>query len=379
MTGLAALVDEQCASGATPGVVAVLARGDDVEVATGGEATIGGAPMRRDSLFRLASLTKPILAAATMVLVERGRFDLDEPVRRWLPELAEPMVLRSLDGPLDDTVPAVRPITIRHLLTFQAGHGFPSDFSAPIVARLTEELHQGPPNPAAVPPPDEWMRRLAETPLLHQPGDGWTYNTGADILGVLLARVEETSLDVVLSDTVLGPLGMTDSGFAVPAGELHRMTSLYRRDGDGAVLTLIDPPDGQWAETPVFLSGAAGLVSTADDLLAFGRMLLAGGRHGNGRVLSAESVRLMTTSHVESAADDPFLQGQGWGFGGSVDLHPSEPWNVPGRYGWIGGTGTAGYVIPATGTVAIRLSQLEMSGPTDFDAIGAFLTLAAQR
>ena len=314
-----------------------------------------------------------------MALVERGRFGLDDPVRRWLPELAEPVVLRSLDGPLDDTVPAVRPITVRHLLTFQAGHGFPSDFSVPIVARLTDELHQGPPNPAAVPPPDEWMRRLGRTPLLHQPGEGWTYNTGADVLGVLLARIEDSSLDAVLADTVLGPLGMTDTGFCVPAGEMHRMTSLYRRDVDGAPPVLVDPPAGQWAELPAFLSGAAGLVSTADDVLAFGRMLLAGGRHGDRRVLLAGSVRSMTTSHVEGAVDDPFLQGQGWGFGGSVDLHRTDPWTVPGRYGWIGGTGTAGYVLPSTGTVAIWLSQIEMSSPTDFDTIGAFLTLAAQR
>lgn len=224
MTSLQETVDAEVTAGAVPGAVALVTEGDDVTVATAGARTVGGEPMARDSLFRLASITKPIVAAATMVLVDRGRVGLDDLVERWLPELADPVVLRSLDGPVDDVVPAVRPITVRHLLTFQAGHGFPADFSVPVVARLTEDLLQGPPQPQAVPPPDEWMARLARIPLLHQPGEGWTYNTGSDVLGVLLARAEGGPLVDVLADTILGPLAMADTGFTVPAGGDGRMT-----------------------------------------------------------------------------------------------------------------------------------------------------------
>lgn len=380
MTSLHETVDAQVEAGLVPGAVALVADGDDdLTVAAAGVRSLGGEPMARDSVFRIASISKPIVAAATMALVDRGRMRLDDPVERWLPELADPIVLRRIDGPLDDVVPAVRPITIRHLLTLQAGHGFPADFSSPVVARLFEDLFQGPPRPQAVPPPDEWMARLASIPLLHQPGEGWTYNTGSDILGVLLARVEGIALGGVLEDTVLGPLEMTDTGFAVGAAQLERMTSLYGRDADTGELDLVDPPDGQWASVPAFASGAGGLVSTADDWCAFGRMLLAGGEHQGRQVLSAEAVDLMTTSHAEAESGNPFLQGHGWGFGGSVDLAPTDPWNVPGRYGWVGGTGTAGYVIPSRGRVVIWLSQVEFAGPDDFRAMAGVLTWAAQQ
>lgn len=379
MSELQDLVDGQCASDAIPGAVAIVAEGAALTVAVGGVQSVGGAPMSRDSLFRIASITKPIMAAATMVLVEQGRFALDDPVARWLPELSDPMVLRSVGGPVDDVVPAERPITVRHLLTLQGGQGFPADFSAPVVARLVEDLHQGPPQPQAVPSPDEWMARLSRIPLLHQPGAGWTYNTGIDILGVLLARVAGAPLGDVLEETILAPLGMTDTSFAIGEHDVHRMTSSYRREPDGGELVLDDPPDGQWAMAPAFQSGAGGLVSTADDWLAFGTMLLARGEHNGRRVLSTDSVRLMTTSHVEAEADNPFLEGQGWGFGGSVDLQPTEPWQIPGRYGWIGGTGTAGYIIASRSTVAVYLSQVALGGPDDFSSLGAFLTWVASR
>jgi CubicO group peptidase (beta-lactamase class C family) len=377
VTTLQETVDAQVARGLVPGAVAVVASGEDVTVATSGVAAIGGAPMRRDSLFRIASITKPIVAAATMALVDRGVLGLDAPVERWLPELRAPMVLRSPGAALDDVVPAVRPITIRHLLTFQGGHGLPADMKVPVVARLMDALCQGPPRPQAVPPPDEWMHRLAAIPLLHQPGEGWTYNTGSDVLGVLLARVQGAPLGDVVDDTVVGPLGMSETGFVVPTGGLDRMTASYRRDADTGELVMIDRPEGQWATVPAFPSGAAGLVSTADDWCVFGRMLLAGGQHRGRRVLSNDAVRLMTTSHVEAAPDNPFLEGQGWGFGGSVDLAADEPWNIVGRYGWVGGTGTAAYIIPSTDTVVVWMSQVELSGPRDFAAMAAVLTWAA--
>ncbi len=377
MTTLQEVLDEQCRAGAVPGAVALVATGDDVEVACAGVRAVDGEPMTRDALFRIASITKPIVAAATMALVERGRLTLDESVERLLPKLAEPVVLRAVDGPVDDVVPAERPITVRDLLTFQAGHGFPPNFDAPVVGLLMGELLQGPPQPQRVPPPDEWMARLARIPLLHQPGKGWTYNAGSDILGVLLARAEGTSLGDVLTDTIFDPLGLRDTGFA--AVEVDRLASYYRRGATGAGLELVDGPDGQWSSLPEFQSGAGGLVSTVDDWCTFGRMLLAGGEHDGRRVLAADSIEQMMTSHAEAGPDNPFLQGQGWGFGGSVDLDESAPWNVPGRYGWIGGTGTAGYVIPSRGVVSVWLAQVELGGPDDFSALGAFLTWVAQR
>jgi CubicO group peptidase (beta-lactamase class C family) len=371
------LVDRPSAEGRVPGAVALIATPDGRrEVVTGGTRSVGGEPMTRDTLFRIASITKPIVAAATMVLVERGHLALDDEVRRWLPELAAPQVLRSPTGPLDDVVPAERAITVRDLLTFQSGHGFIPDFAAPAMQLLFEQLLQGPPQPQLVPAPDEWMARLSGIPLVHQPGRGWTYNTGSDILGVLLARAESAGLPDVLADTVLEPLGMRDTGFAAPAGDLDRFASYYRRAESGG-LTLVDSPDGQWSSLPAFPSGAGGLVSTADDWCTFGQMLLAGGEHVGRVVLSPRSVEQMMTPHAHAEPGNIFLDGQAWGFGGGVDVNSDQPWNVPGRYGWIGGTGTAGYVIPSTGVVAVWLAQLQLQGPDDFSVLGEFLTHAA--
>ncbi|HMJ75276.1 MAG TPA: serine hydrolase domain-containing protein [Iamia sp.] len=381
MTTLQEIVDGQVEAGRVPGAVALVADvgSGSVDVAVSGRRAVDGVPMTRDTVFRIASLTKPILAAATMVLVERGRLGLDDPVATWLPELADPMVLRAVDAELDDVVPAVRPITVRHLLTFQGGHGFPSDFSVPVVQHVFAQRLQGPPRPQEALPTDEWIAAMGRVPLLHQPGEGWSYNAGSDLLGVLLARVEEAPLSDVFDDTLLGPLAMVDTAFVASGSTLDRLATQYRRD-DAAALELVDPPEGQWASPPPFLSGAGGLVSTVDDWLAFARMLLASGAGPDGApVLDAESVRLMMTSHAEAEPDSPFLQGQGWGFGGSVDLTATEPWNVPGRYGWTGGTGTAGYVIPSRGRATIWMGQVEMAGPDDFSALAAFLTWAAEQ
>ena len=214
MTSLQELLEELYAAGRVPGAVALVQRGGgEPEIACVGERTVGGEAMTRDSLFRIASITKPIVAAATMVLVERGVLGLDDAVGKWLPELADPMVLRALDGPVEDVVPAERAITVRDLLTFQAGHGFPANFDVPVVQLLMERLGQGPPQPQMVPAPDEWMARLGEIPLLHQPGQGWTYNTGSDILGVLLARAAGTTLGELLAEAIFEPLGMGDTAF----------------------------------------------------------------------------------------------------------------------------------------------------------------------
>lgn len=362
--------------GRVPGLVAVMAGPAGEDVAVLGRQAVDGPPMTRRSLFRIASISKPIMAAAVMALVERGLFDLDEPVGRLLPELASPRVLRSPGGPVDDTVPAVRPITVRHLLTFTAGLGFPTDFSVPYVALLTEHLQEGPPDPQGRPDPDTWMERVATMPLLHQPGEGWAYNTGSDLLGVLAARAAGRPLPEVLAETVFEPLGMVDTGFWVPADQQDRLTSLYRRVGGAGGLELVDGPDGGWTSPPVFPSGAGGLVSTLDDWLAFGRMLLDGGRGPDGTpVLSADSVTTMTTDALDDAqreASGLFLEGQGWGFGGSVDVARVEPWQEPGRYGWVGGTGTTAHVSFSSGRVMVLLTQVMMTGPSALPVMQAF-------
>lgn len=364
MTTLQDVLGSRVDSGSVPGAVGLVGRGDQVEVVAVGDVA-------RDSIFRIASVSKPIVAAAVMLLVEDGRIALDDAVSRWLPELAAPMVVRSPSGPVDDVVPAVRAITIADLMTFRAGYGFGADFFAPAVALLFSDLKQGAPQPQAVVGPDEWTATLAGIPLLHQPGEAWLYNTCSDILGVLIARVTGEALPEFLARRVFGPLGMVDTGFHVPSEQLGRFTNAYQPGPDGP--ELVDAPDGQWAKPPAFPSGAGGLVSTVDDLHSFGRALL-------GDFLSPDSVRLMTTDHLTQAqrdASELFLEGQGWGFGGSVDVTARDPWNVPGRYGWVGGSGTTTHVVPSTGAVTVLLSQVSMTSPSPNELMRDFWRYAA--
>ena len=257
MSNLRDILQTYVSTGSVPGAVGLIARGDRVEVqAVGCAGTDGTCPMARDSIFRIASITKPITAAAVMMLVEDGQITLDDPVGPWLPELASPAVVRTPAGPVDDVVPAIRAITVADLLTFRAGYGFPSDFSLPAVRLLVSELKQGPPQPQLVAAPDEWMAALARVPLLHQPGEAWLYNTCSDILGVLIARVSGRPLPEFLAERLFGPLGMADTGFEVPASKLERFTSYYRT-GPAGGLELVDAPDGQWSSRPAFPSGPA--------------------------------------------------------------------------------------------------------------------------
>ncbi len=298
MTDLHGVLAEYVRDGSVPGAVGLVAGGDRVEVAAAGHADLDGTrPMARDSIFRIASATKPIIAAAVMILIEDGRIALDEPVGHWLPELSAPAVVRTPGAPLDDMVPAARPITVFDLLTFRSGYGFPSDFSLPAVQPLFSELKQGPPQPQLVAAPQEWMAALSRIPLLYQPGEAWLYNTCSDIQGVLIARVADRPLPEFLAERLLEPLGMVDTGFFVPAGKLDRFTSYYRTDPAGG-LQLVDAPNGQWSSPPAFPSGAGGLVSTVDDWYRFARMLLAEGTVDGRRLLSPGSVRQMTTDQL---------------------------------------------------------------------------------
>ncbi|MEU6762758.1 serine hydrolase domain-containing protein [Streptomyces sp. NPDC046853] len=390
MADLRKTLETHVSNSSVAGAVGLVARGDrSEEVAAVGSVDVEGtAPMARDSIFRIASLTKPIVASGVMMLVDEGRIALDDPVGRWLPELASPNVVRTPSSPVDDVVPALRPITVSHLLTSRTGYGFPSDFSLPALAPLFSELKQGPPQPQAVPDPDVWMAALSRIPLLHQPGDGWLYNLSSDLQGVLIARVTGVPLPQFLAERIFEPLGMTDTAFSVPPGKLDRFTSYYAAGAEAGPerdprsgLELLDPADGQWSTAPAFPSGAGGLVSTLDDWLAFGRMLLAAGTAADGRrLLTPESVRQMTTNHLttpERESAGLFLEGMGWGFGGSVDVEVVEPWNVPGRYGWVGGTGTTAHIIPSTGTVTLMFSQLQMGGPSFPELMRDFWRYAA--
>lgn len=352
--------------GSVPGAVGLVARGDDVEVvAVGSVDADGSAPMARDSVFRIASVTKPVTAAAVLMLVEDGRIGLDDPVNAWLPELSKPMVVRTPAGPLDDLVPATRPITVEDLLSSRAGWGFPSDFSLPAVGALFEVQKDGR-APQEYPDPDIWVAALARVPLLYQPGEAWLYQTCSDLQGVLVARASGRTLPEFFAERIFEPLGMTDTGFEVPASKRHRFTSYYRPGPDEGTLELADAPDGDWSRVPAFPSGGGGLASTADDYLAFARMLLNGGEGNGRRLLSPTSVSRMTTNHLTAAQRETgalFLEGQGWGYGGQVDVTPAEPWNVPGRYGWVGGTGTTAHIVPPTGTITILLTQVAMQNP----------------
>jgi CubicO group peptidase (beta-lactamase class C family) len=365
MNNLHDILESYVADGSVPGAVGLVARGDRVEVQAVGSADVeGGAPVTRDSIFRLASITKPMTATAVMMLVEDGRLALDEPIATWLPELASPVVVRTPASPVDDVVPATRPISVFDLLTGRAGYGFPSDFSLPAVQLLITVQTDGR-EVQLRPDPDTWMAALSHVPLLYQPGEAWLYDTCSDLQGVLIARVSGQPLPDFLAEWLFEPLGMVDTAFEVIAAKRDRFTSYYRHNSAGG-LELADAPEGQWSQLPSFPAGSGGLVGTVDDWFRFAQMILGDGTVNGRRVLSPESVRRMTTNHLtlpQREIGELFLEGQGWGFGASVDVEAIDPWNVPGRYGWVGGTGTTAHITPSTSSVAILLTQVAATDP----------------
>jgi CubicO group peptidase (beta-lactamase class C family) len=348
------IVETAVARGDAPGVVAAVGRGDEGYVAAAGVMAAGGPPMRPDTLFRIASITKPVTAAVVLSLAEDGLLGLEEPVDRLLPELADRRVLRRPDGPLTDTIRAERAVTTRDLLTFTWGFGmqgamFMAPEPWPIVSAVAErELGSfGPPQPDTTPEPDTFMARLGELPLLAQPGERWLYSAGSQVLGVLAARAAGAPFEDVMRERVLAPLGMDDTAFY--ASDTGRLATAYeRRDGE---LEVSDPPDGQWSRPPRFPDGAAGLVSTAEDLLRFGRMLLL---PGGNPVLTAGTVAEMTSDQLTPAQlarvwpGFSFLGDRGWGYGVSV-----TDWG----YTWDGGFGTAWSNVPDRDLTVVVLTQ----------------------
>lgn len=357
--------------GELPGVVTLLGRGDEVHADAIGTLSLGGAaPMRRDTLFRIASLTKPVAGAAAMMLVEDGKLRLDEPVDRLLPELAHPRVLKRLEGPVDDTVPADRPILVSDLLTLRMGTGAimaPGEY--PIVQAMVEQgVAVGPWLPKA-PSPDAWIRALGSLPLMRQPGEAWMYDTALTVLGVLIARAAGQPLEDFFRQRIFEPLGMKDSGFSVPAGKLDRLPTCYVRARSTGKFEVFDAvgSESRFSHPPGFPSASGGMVSTADDYLAFARMMLNQGEYRGRRLLSEQSVRLMTTDHItpQQKAVSPFTPGfwdkHGWGHGLSI-IHKHEP-GEPRGFGWDGGYGTSCYWDPETGLIGILLTQRLMDSP----------------
>ena len=358
--------------GVMPGVVTLVSRRGEVRVDAIGTKAFGDSdPMRRDTIFRIASVTKPIVTAAAMILVEECVLRLDEPVDRWLPELADRRVLRAIDSPLDDTLPANRPITLRDLLTFRLGIGsvmvFPPRY--PIQQAMAEAgVGPGPALPAHT--PDELMKRFGSLPLVHQPGEGWLYDSGSDILGVLISRATGMNLEDYLRQRIFAPLSMHDTSFSVPVSKLNRLASSYWTNPSTGEFEIFDGiDDSRWASPPVFESGAGGLVSTVDDLLAFGEMMLKGGKYGSERILSRRSVEVMTTDQItpEQKAVSGFFPGfwdsHGWGFGVCIVTRQDDLAATPGRYGWDGGYGTSWYVDPKEELIGILMTQRVWDDP----------------
>jgi CubicO group peptidase (beta-lactamase class C family) len=291
--------------------------------------------------------------------VHDGVLGLDDDVARWLPEFAAPRVLADPDGPLTETVPAQRPITVGDLLFMTAGFGLRMDDSPLAQEMAAQGVSPGPLGPML--PPDEFLARLGRLPLTLQPGEGWLYHSGSDVLGVLLTRATGRGLGELLAERVTGPLGLTDTTFWTP--HVDRLATFYAPGDDG--LAVADPPDGVFSRPRAFESLGGGLVSTAGDVLT----LLATVADGGGPVLDPASTAVMTSdrlSDVQRASAQTFLgPGRTWGGNVEVTLEVTDPWTTPGRFGWAGGTGTTAYADPALDLVAVLLTQRMMTGPHD--------------
>jgi CubicO group peptidase (beta-lactamase class C family) len=351
--------------GYVEGVVTLVSRRGDTHVETVGA-------FREDTIFRLASMTKPITAVAAMMLVEECKLRLDDSIEDALPELANRRVLRAVDGPLDETVPAWRAITLRDLLTFRSGYG-EVIFSAPLGPL------QGALAAAKLPlvgwpfqgTNDEFMKRLGALPLACQPGERWLYHMSAEILGVLVARVSGQSLGAFMRERIFDPLGMKDTAFYVPEEKLARLPKCFARDFATGKVIVRDEPRGLYAKPPVFEGGGGGLVSTAADLHAFGRAMLS------PRLLSRTTIDLMTTDAITEPqkSASPFFADFwdrcGWGLGVGVITQRREIGRSPGSFGWDGAFGTSFWMDPNEDLVGVLLVQRSPDAMTFANPVNA--------
>ncbi|TSI15109.1 serine hydrolase [Brevibacterium aurantiacum] len=356
---VARLLKKDVARGVLPGAMAIHHRARDTSLlAVGVQDLSTMQPMTKETLFVWDSLSKLLTAALALTLIGDGRLRLNDEVAGWLPEVEKSRVLVSPDASLTDTIDADRAITVEDLLTLRGGLGFPANFDSPIVHELTNTLQEGP-TPRTM-DRASWLKAAGSLPLVHQPGEGWTYNTGSTLLGLFLERVGREPLDVLMSDRILAPLGMQDARWWVDENDAHRFASRYELlDETKGLLNEVDAPSGFYSHPPSFPDGASGLIGTAGDLLKFAMMLINNGRYEGGQLIPRHLVAAMTTDQLTSQQRQqagPFLDsGEGWGYGGSV--------RQDGSYGWTGGIGTTARVNSRQGTVSILLTQVALYGP----------------
>jgi CubicO group peptidase (beta-lactamase class C family) len=372
-SGFEATLRGYVARGEMAGVVALVCRpGQPTRaIAIGRRDVDRDLPVTRDTIFRIASLTKPVTSVAALTLMEEGRFDLDDPITRVAPELEHLRVLQDPEGPLDHTVPARRAITFRDLLTHRSGLTYGEFHQGPIGAAYAATLGATIDN---VLTPDEWIARLATLPLIDQPGAAFHYGVSTDLLGFLIARMEDTTLGSVMRRRVLDPLGMPDTGFVVPPDKRHRCAALTGFDDTGRLTTLDQVPGGHaLAHRPdsmTFESGGQGLWSTADDYLAFARLFVGGGAVDGVRILRSDTCALMmlnqltTTQRAEARmfGQALFAQGHGYGMGVAVVMEPDQADVLRcrggvGTAGWPGAYGSWWQADPTDGSVLIFLSH----------------------
>jgi CubicO group peptidase (beta-lactamase class C family) len=369
-----------------PGLVALVSCHDDVHVETLGTMLFGHpAPMKRDTIFRIASITKPITAVAAMILMEECKLRLDDSIEPWLPELANRRVLKSIASDIADTVPALRAITVRDLLTFRMGFGsvmaMPDTYPIQKLIRECRIGGDGPPRPAQAPGTEEWLQKLGSLPLLAQPGERWMYHVSSDVLGVLIARVSGQSLGTFMRQRIFDPLGMRDTAFRVPPEKIDRLPACYSFNRQTKTLEVYDDvANSAWRPKPPFESGGGGLVSTIDDYFSFSRMMLNKGRHGREQILARATVELMTSDQLtpEQRAGSEIFFGthSSWGLGMAVDIGRNEIYHTPGRFGWTGGLGTTAYTDPAETLIGILFTQRMMDSPEPPKVFTDFWTLA---
>ena len=330
-------------SGDIPGVVAqVWHQGELIADATAGWLDVESkVPMHNGAIFGLASMTKPVTVALALRLLDEGKLRLDDPITRWAPEFAAMRVLRRPDGPLDDTVPAARPITIEDLMMHRSGlaYGF---LTPPLGAALIGRFGMG---LASEMTPDAWLKSLAELPLVYQPGERFNYGVSIDVLGFVAARVLGTDLPRAMREKVLAPLEMNDTGFTVAPEKRARMATFYLSSQPGQFAP--NDVDAFTTDRPLAFLGGQGLASTAGDYLRFAQMLLNDGELDGVRILKPETARTMRSNrYTDAQRKFPFVYGapftQGFGLGVSVVTDETKPGVVTGRAGTFGWPGAFG-------------------------------------